>query len=75
MNEEQKIALKQWHYCSQLAKYMFEEGLLDRQEVLHWILDLLDKIKSNQSGRFSKTLWTTLIWTLIGTFAQQTTGS
>lgn len=49
INEEHKIALKQWHYCVQLAKYMFEEGLLDRQELLQWILELLDKIKSSPS--------------------------
>lgn len=49
MNEEHKLALKQWHYCIQLAKYMFEEGLLDRQELLQWILELLDKIKSSPS--------------------------
>ncbi|XP_076661232.1 mediator complex subunit kohtalo [Halictus rubicundus] len=49
MNEEHKLALKQWHYCVQLAKYMFEEGLLDRQELLQWILELLDKIKSSPS--------------------------
>ncbi|XP_032453194.1 mediator of RNA polymerase II transcription subunit 12 isoform X4 [Nasonia vitripennis] len=46
MNEDHKLALKQWHYCTQLAKYMFEEGLLDRQELLQWILELLDKMKS-----------------------------
>lgn len=49
MNEEHKLALKQWHYCVQLAKYMFEEGLLDRQELLQWILELLDKIRSSSS--------------------------
>jgi len=49
MNEEHKLALKQWHYCVQLAKYMFEEGLLDRQELLQWILELLDKIRSSPS--------------------------
>lgn len=32
-----------------LAKYMFEEGLLDRQELLQWILELLDKIRSAPS--------------------------
>jgi len=50
MNEEHKLALKQWHYCVQLAKYMFEEGLLDRQELLQWILELLDKIRSSEDG-------------------------
>lgn len=47
MNEEHKLALKQWHYCVQLVKYMFEEGLLDRQELLQWILELLDKTRSS----------------------------
>lgn len=46
MNDEHKLALKQWHYCTMLAKYMFEEGLLDRQEFLQWILELLDKMKN-----------------------------
>ncbi|XP_020279147.1 mediator of RNA polymerase II transcription subunit 12 isoform X2 [Pseudomyrmex gracilis] len=49
MNEEHKLALKQWHYCVQLVKYMFEEGLLDRQELLQWILELLDKTRSSTS--------------------------
>ena len=46
MSEEHNLALRQWHYCIMLAKYMFEEGLLDRQELLQWILELLDKMKS-----------------------------
>lgn len=50
--EEQKLALKQWNYCTQLCKYMFEEGLLDKHEFLNWILDLLDKLRtqSNEEG-------------------------
>ena len=50
--EEQKLALKQWNYCTQLCKYMFEEGLLDKHEFLNWILDLLDKLRaqSNEDG-------------------------
>ncbi|XP_014230379.1 mediator of RNA polymerase II transcription subunit 12-like isoform X1 [Trichogramma pretiosum] len=46
MSEEHQLAFRQWHYCNQLAKYMFEEGLLDRQEFLSWILELLDKLRS-----------------------------
>ncbi|CAG5095064.1 Similar to kto: Mediator of RNA polymerase II transcription subunit 12 (Drosophila melanogaster) [Cotesia congregata] len=49
MTEEHKLALKQWHYSIQLAKYMFEEGLLDRHELLQWILELLDKMRFNPS--------------------------
>lgn len=50
--EEHKLALKQWNYCTQLCKYMFEEGLLDKHEFLNWILDLLDKLKAqtNEDG-------------------------
>lgn len=44
--EEQKLALKQWNYCTQLSKYMYEEGLLDKHEFLNWILDLFDKMRS-----------------------------
>ncbi|XP_055677088.1 mediator of RNA polymerase II transcription subunit 12 isoform X2 [Lutzomyia longipalpis] len=44
--DEHKLALKQWTYCMQLSKYMYEEGLLDKHEFLNWILDLLDKVRS-----------------------------
>lgn len=44
--EEQKLAIKQWTYCTQLCKYMFEEGLLDKHEFLNWILDLFDKLRA-----------------------------
>lgn len=47
--EEQKLALKQWNYCTQLCKYMFEEGLLDKHEFLNWILELLDKLRTQPS--------------------------
>lgn len=45
--EEQKLAVKQWNYCTTLSKYMYEEGLLDRQEFLTWIIDLVEKIRSH----------------------------
>lgn len=47
--EEQRIALKQWNYCTQLCKYMLEEGLLDKNEFLTWILDLFDKMRPQSS--------------------------
>lgn len=47
--DEYKIALKQWNYCTQLYKYMYEEALLDRHEFLNWVLDLLDKMRSQPS--------------------------
>ncbi|RWS13512.1 thyroid hormone receptor-associated protein-like protein [Dinothrombium tinctorium] len=37
---------KQWSYCTQLARHLFEEGLLDQHDFLLWIMDLLEKIKS-----------------------------
>ncbi|KAF7269352.1 mediator complex subunit kohtalo isoform X2 [Rhynchophorus ferrugineus] len=40
---EQKLALRHWIYCCRLLKYMYEEGLIDRQEVLTWIIELLEK--------------------------------
>lgn len=49
--EEQKLAKKQWQYCTLLAKYMYEEGLSDKNEYLNWVLELLDKSKStNDDG-------------------------
>lgn len=44
--DDQKLAIKQWNYTTQLSKYMYEEGLLDRQEILNWILELLEKMRS-----------------------------
>ncbi|GLG99952.1 Uncharacterized protein GBIM_06326 [Gryllus bimaculatus] len=46
MTEEQKLAQKQWTYCIQLAKYLYEEGLLERQEFLQWVLEQLDRMRS-----------------------------
>ncbi|XP_052783955.1 mediator of RNA polymerase II transcription subunit 12-like protein isoform X1 [Mya arenaria] len=39
------LALKQWAYCSKLARYMYDEGLLDRHEFLSWIIEGLEKSK------------------------------
>nr|CAD7412729.1 unnamed protein product [Timema cristinae] len=59
MTEEQKLAHRHWQYCTRLAHFLYEEGLLDRQEFLYeeglldrqeflqWLLDLLDKVRSN----------------------------
>ncbi|RWS26166.1 thyroid hormone receptor-associated protein-like protein, partial [Leptotrombidium deliense] len=44
-NVNVEVAYKQWQYCTQLARYLFEEGLLDKHEFLMWILDLFEKIK------------------------------
>ncbi|XP_065362312.1 mediator of RNA polymerase II transcription subunit 12 [Calliphora vicina] len=44
--EDSRNALKYWNYCTQLSKYMHEESLLDRQEFLNWILELLDKMRT-----------------------------
>lgn len=48
MNDEQKLVMKQYQYTQQLMKTIYEEGLLDRQDVLQWILDLLDKSRTSQ---------------------------
>uniref|UniRef100_A0A915HQD2 Mediator complex subunit Med12 domain-containing protein n=1 Tax=Romanomermis culicivorax TaxID=13658 RepID=A0A915HQD2_ROMCU len=44
-------ALKQWQYCVKLARYMFEEGLLEKQEFLKWLLDVFsDKCQNPDEG-------------------------
>lgn len=47
--EDSRNALKYWNYCTKLSKYMHEESLLDRQEFLYWILELLDKMRTQTS--------------------------
>ncbi|KAL1427763.1 hypothetical protein MTO96_003109 [Rhipicephalus appendiculatus] len=37
---------KQWHYCTNLASHLYEEGLLDHQDFLNWILELVEKTKT-----------------------------
>ncbi|XP_077555179.1 mediator of RNA polymerase II transcription subunit 12-like protein isoform X10 [Haemaphysalis longicornis] len=37
---------KQWHYCTNLAWHLYEEGLLDHQDFLSWILELVEKTKT-----------------------------
>lgn len=41
-----KELVNQWFYYTKLAKYLYEEGLLDRQDFLIWLLELFEKIKS-----------------------------
>jgi len=38
-------AMRQWNYGNQLAQHMYGEGLLDRHEILSWIVELLEKVK------------------------------
>ncbi|CAB0013481.1 unnamed protein product [Nesidiocoris tenuis] len=46
MSDDQKMSLKLWQYTQQLTRYLYQEGLLDRQETLQWILDLLERYKN-----------------------------
>uniref|UniRef100_A0A2R5LGN9 Putative thyroid hormone receptor-associated protein complex subunit n=1 Tax=Ornithodoros turicata TaxID=34597 RepID=A0A2R5LGN9_9ACAR len=39
-------AMKQWQYCVQLTYHLYEEGLLDQQDFLTWILEHIEKTKS-----------------------------
>lgn len=68
--EEQKLALKQWTYCTQLGKYMFEEGLLDKHEFLNWILDLLDKLRTQPTEDGILKLYLPLALSYMQDFAQ-----
>lgn len=54
--EDSRNALKYWKYCTQLSKYMLEEALLDRQEFLNFILDLLDKMRTQSFDEALKKL-------------------
>ncbi|KAI1305889.1 Mediator of RNA polymerase II transcription subunit 12-like protein [Halotydeus destructor] len=45
-NSSTESAFKQWTYSTQLTRYMFEENLLEKHEVLSWLLDLFEKVKS-----------------------------
>ncbi|XP_064639525.1 mediator of RNA polymerase II transcription subunit 12-like protein isoform X2 [Lineus longissimus] len=44
------LSLRQWKYCTQLMQYMYKEWLLDRQDVLTWFVDTLDKLKHNEDS-------------------------
>lgn len=39
------LSLNHWNYGTQLAQFMYGEGLLDRQEFLSWMVELLEKGK------------------------------
>ncbi|XP_046669089.1 mediator of RNA polymerase II transcription subunit 12 isoform X4 [Homalodisca vitripennis] len=56
MSDDQKLALRQWQYCVNLIKHMYQEGLLERQETLQWILELLERplrsTSSSEDGLF-----------------------
>lgn len=42
--EDQKLALKQWHYCAQLAKYLYEvSNFFERQNYMYKLLHYLFK--------------------------------
>lgn len=68
--EEQKLALKQWTYCTQLCKYMFEEGLLDKQEFLSWIVDLFDKLRTQPNDDGILKLYLPLVLSYMQDFVQ-----
>lgn len=38
--------LKQWDYYIKVARYMYEENLIERHEFLTWLLEMFEKIKS-----------------------------
>ncbi|KAI8498739.1 Mediator of RNA polymerase II transcription subunit 12-like protein, partial [Branchiostoma belcheri] len=50
MSQDTEQAMKLWQYNTRLTFYLFQEGLLDRQELLTWLLDLLDRTKSSDDS-------------------------
>ncbi|CAB4057506.1 MED12 [Lepeophtheirus salmonis] len=51
-----ELSMKQWTYACELSEYMYNEGLLDRQEFLQWILDLLEKSRYHDEPQFKLTI-------------------
>ncbi|XP_070173165.1 mediator of RNA polymerase II transcription subunit 12-like protein isoform X2 [Littorina saxatilis] len=43
---DMESALKQWNYCTRLAKHMYNEGLFDRNETMMWLVELLEKMRN-----------------------------
>ncbi|CAH1781069.1 unnamed protein product [Owenia fusiformis] len=43
-----QAVMKIWDYCMGLIRHMYEEGLLDRQEFLQWLVELLEKSKISE---------------------------
>ena len=42
---ENSAAHKNWIYTLELCEYMYNQGLLDRQEFLQWVLEMVEKCK------------------------------
>ena len=49
---ENSLAYKLLQYTQEITFYMYQEGLLDRQEVLQSILDLVEKTKAPEEPLF-----------------------
>ncbi|XP_059479681.1 mediator of RNA polymerase II transcription subunit 12 isoform X2 [Neocloeon triangulifer] len=48
--DEQKLAHRQWTYCINLSRHMYEEGLLEQQEFLNWVLETMEKAGPPDGG-------------------------
>jgi len=42
---ENSTAHKNWIYTLEMCEYMYNQGLLDRQEFLQWVLEMVEKCK------------------------------
>ena len=42
---EASLPYKQWIYTLELCEHMFNQGLIDRQEFLQWVLEMVEKCK------------------------------
>lgn len=45
-SEDVSLSQRQWQYCTELAKEMYEEGLLDRFDWLQWVIDACDRART-----------------------------
>ncbi|XP_065336450.1 mediator of RNA polymerase II transcription subunit 12 isoform X5 [Cloeon dipterum] len=68
MLDDQNAVQKQWAYCVNLCKHMYEEGLLERQEFLTWVLETVEKSGTHEAGMLKFVLPLTLQY--LNEFAQ-----
>ncbi|XP_071503303.1 mediator of RNA polymerase II transcription subunit 12-like protein [Diadema antillarum] len=49
-NTELEKCVKLWQYTTKLARYLYQEGMLECHDYLSWLVDTLEKVKSNDDS-------------------------
>ncbi|XP_055337250.1 mediator of RNA polymerase II transcription subunit 12-like protein [Paramacrobiotus metropolitanus] len=55
-HQDYETLFKQWKYCSGLAHYLYQQGLLDRHDVCTWLVDTTEKVRTLNDGGLLKLL-------------------